>query len=114
MRAPATALPTPIPAAAPGAIDFECLDTGVVVKLDEFVVRDEFFILDEILLLDDFVVLDGIVVPDVAGRDETPWDVFVKETISVLSELVVELIELSSDVGVEVAVVDNVVGKISV
>lgn len=61
MRAPATALPTPIPAAALGAIDFEGLDVGVFVL-------DEFFALD------------------MTVRDETPSYVPVEELVVVVDE----------------------------
>lgn len=72
MRAPATALPTPIPAAAPGAIDFECLGAGVVV-------------------LDDFVVLSEFVVLTMATEDETPRDAYMEEEVVILDEFEVGL-----------------------
>ena len=79
MRAPAIALPTPIPAAAPGAI--ECLDGCVIEKLElaEFV-------------LDEFVV--GLDALNVGVGDE--------------SEFVVELIDGDVDGDVDDNVDDNV------
>lgn len=101
MRAPATALPTPIPAAAPGEI--KCLRPGVVKFVVEVamdtgnldVVKTDKGLSDDVVVELAFVNGDDVVVTDKVLDDEFAAElVLVDEDEELVSGMVCEMIDV--------------------